>query len=187
MTTTSKVLLGTAVVAGAITAAYFFTLDDDQNPIRVKNKQLRIETEDKNANWTKEPNAEKWKLGVGNPTTATEYFVTVYGANPATTCVSPMTGSEVAIQYKLPDGTEQNFTFRLVGIGSSPNKEPELEASTPMTAENHRPKVKKLRRTTENVIGAITSLTVRGGTTTSTCTFPDDRLVAVELCMHNCS
>ena len=189
ITTTRNVLLITALGAGAIAAAtilYLSLADDDQNPIRVKNKQLRIETEDKNAKWTKRASQEKWTLGIGNPTSATEYVVTAYGADP--TCITPMRGDEVEIQYEVA-GAAEKFTFRLVPIGSSANREPELEASTAMTADNAGPKVKKLRRTAEtgSVVGAITSMKVSGGGTSSNCSFPKDRRVAVELCMHNCS
>jgi hypothetical protein len=171
-------------------------VSDDENPIRVKNKELRIESEDKEGAWTKVPNpggSEKWRLNVANRYSATQYVVTAYGANPdPEACKNQLTGTIVQVAYKYPNTaqgqppeTTQTFTFTLVQSGQ--NTVPLLESTAPMT-ENNAKKVKKLRMSDDKV-GGITELTVKKDLSDAgtSCSFPADRRVAVEICMHNCS
>jgi hypothetical protein len=180
ITFSKRAILATALFATAIAVATWFLLgtDDDRNPIRVKNKLLRIESEDKQGSWVKPGAAEKWKLDANNRKSASEYIVTTYGADG---CIDVMRGTTVEIRYEFPNTGAQarTITFSLQLNGNK--TEPVLDSSVPMTADNSN-KVKKLRMT-DDVQGAITRLVV-GGTT---CTFPTDRRVSVELCMHNCS
>jgi hypothetical protein len=189
ITISKRALVFTVLAAAAVGTATFIYLkvfvDDDQNPIRVRNKQLQIETEDAKAHWAKKSGeAKKWILDGHNPKDVAEYVVTAYGANG---CLDPLKGKEVVITYEV-SGSPVTFAFRLAPKNPGSTKlEPELDAGVDMTADNSAPKVKKLHRTDQSVIGAITSLTVSNGTAPGNCTFPADRRVAVELCMHNCS
>lgn len=195
---TRRVIVGASLVAaGALGTLLILRLlagDDDENPIRVKNKELRIESEDKEGAWTKVPAAsEKWRLNVANRYSATQYVVTAYGANPdPEACKNQLTGTIVEVAYKYPNNaqgqppeTTQTLTFSLVQSG--PKTVPLLDSTTPMTEDNSK-KVKKLRMSDDKV-GGITRLTVKKDLSDAgtSCSFPADRRVAVEICMHNCS
>jgi hypothetical protein len=169
----------TAVGVAALAVGVFFLLadDEDRNPIRVKNKQLRIETDGKP--WVKPGGGETWKPNHPNGKSVNAYQVSVFGANePA--CATLLHSATVVVRYAFPNaGTQpRTFTFRFQQTGSK--SEPVIDAPVPMTAENNTNN-KKLRMT-DDTQGAITEAVV--GTTT--CTFPTDRRVTLELCMHNC-
>lgn len=187
ITFSRRALLLTALfAAGVVVATLFVTKfllgSDDENPIRVRNKQLRIETYEKN--WVKTGATEKWKMNNANPTASNEYIVTAYGANPQ--CTNIMRGTSVVITYEIPSASPdvrpevRTLSFALE-LNSAGKPIPVLTPSVAMTADNS--KKRKFLKMTDDKLGAIASVEVAG----TTCTFPSDRRVEVELCLHNCS
>ena len=178
-------LITTLAVASLIAVTYFVTKfvlgSEDENPIRVRNKQLRIETYDRN--WIKTGGTEKWKMTNANPTASQQYTVTAYGANPG--CIDPMTATTVEIRYSIPSTSGGNPEVRTLSFSLELNPAgkpiPVVVPSIPMTADNS--KKRKILSMNDDKLGGISELVV-GGTT---CTFPTDRRVEVELCLHNCS
>ena len=192
ITISRRALLLTAVAAAALIALTLFLLgprlsDEDRNPIRVKNKKLRIETEDKDAKWHKPGAAGKWRLDVGNRLTTDRYTVTAFGADPAAECPAQMSGNSVEFQFQAgPNLHVLTFSFQPQSSGANPKLEPVLDTASTLKDDNSK-KVKKLQIDGDPE-GAITSLIVRDAATQiGKCSFPGDRRVIVELCMHNCS
>lgn len=191
ITLSKRALLLVAVAAAAlvVTAMFLLTTDDDQNPIRVKNKQLFIETESKD-HWDKPGASEKWHLKGGSHHDADQYTVAAFGANPDgdNACLKPLLGEAAEIQFQVTNGPLVVFTFNLEQVGNK--NEPAVTVSgATMSADNSK-KVKRLRiNAGPNALeGAITQLVVRkAGNPDATCTFPADRKVLVELCVHSCS
>lgn len=192
ITLSKRAILGLAVAAAGlfvVTLYFLSAADDDQNPIRVKNKQLFIETESKD-HWDKPGASEKWRLKGGSHHDADQYTVTAFGANPegANACLKSLPGQEAEIQFQVTNGPLVVFTFNLERVGNK--NEPAVTVSNAtMTADNAK-KVKRLRiNAGPNALeGAITQLVVRNaGNPDATCTFPPDRKVLVELCVHSCS
>lgn len=196
ITLSKRAILGLAVGAAALGVAVFFltTTEDDQNPIRVKNKQLLIEMEDKDAKWKKLPlAAEKWRVEVGNKLASDLYTVTAYGANPEGTnpCLQPLQGDTAEIQFRLTTGQVAILTFTLPKFGDK--SEPQLEVSGATMKEDNEPKkVKRLQMNnpsggTTPAEGTITQLSVlKAGAAVGACSFPADRKVLIELCTHRC-
>lgn len=193
ITLSKRAILGLAVAAAGlfvVTLYFLSTADDDQNPIRVKNKQLLIETEDKDAKWHKPGAGEKWRLDVGNRESSEQYTVTAYGANPdaGNPCLKPLEGEEAEIQFQVTNGPLTVFTFNLERVGNKNQPAVSVSGAT-MSADNSN-KVKRLRPNAgpNQLEGSITQLVVRkAGAPVATCSFPADRKVLVELCMHSCS
>ena len=187
ITISRRALLITAVAVAALVVVTYFVMklfvlgSEDENPIRVRNKQLRIETYDRN--WIKPGAAEKWKMNNANPTASQQYTVTAYGANPG--CIDPMTATTVEIRYSIPSTTGGNPEVRTLSFSLELNPAgkavPVLVPSVQMTADNS--KKRKILSMVDDKLGGLSELVV-GNTT---CTFPTDRRVEVELCLHNCS
>jgi hypothetical protein len=168
-------------VAALVIKKFFLVLgSEDENPIRVRNKQLRIETYERN--WIKTGGIEKWKMNNANPTASTQFTVFAYGANAG--CIDPMTSTTVEIRYAIPSASGNpevrtlSFSLELNPAGKPI---PILTPSVPLAADNS--KRRKILSMTDDKLGAITEVTVGP----KTCTFPSDRRVEVELCLHNCS
>lgn len=186
ITISRRALLMTAVIAaaliiGTLIVTRFILGSEDENPIRVRNKQLRIETFEKN--WVKVGGVEKWKMNNANPTASSQYTVTAYGANPD--CIDSMTATTAEIRYSIPSSSGGNPEVRTLSFSIELNPAgkpiPVLVPSVAMTEDNS--KKRKILSMTDDKLGAISELTVG----TKTCTFPSDRRVEVELCLHNCS
>lgn len=192
LTLSRRTLVLAVVAAAGLVALTLFLLgprlaDEDRNPIRVKNKKLSIETEDKDAKWHKPGAAGKWRLDVSNRVTTDRYTVTAFGADPVAECPAPMTGNSVEIQFQAgPNLHVLTFSFQPQSSGGNPKLEPVLDTASSLQEDNSK-KVKKLR-INGDPDGAITSLVVRDGANqTGKCSFPGDRRVSIELCMHSCS
>lgn len=174
----------------AVACTRFRTLNDDENPIRVKNKILLFETEGKNSKWEPDRDssaANKWRVK-GNKHAGDQYEVNAYGS---TNCLTPIRGETVDIVFDIHNSSGQvvetkKFTFKLEDVQNG--KEPSLQAEEPMSADNG-PFLKKLKfARTQDPGGAIREVTVHAGTSTTTCKFVEDVRVRVlvELCRGGC-
>jgi hypothetical protein len=187
ITLTKTVILTTAALGAATSLGCntFRPLSDDENPIRVRNEQLRIETYERD--WVPVGNTGKWRINNGNPTESTEYTVTVYGSKPESNCNGVMRAPNVDVEYAIPRPSGQSPDLRTFKFAiESPNpsggrKVPILTPSVRMTPDNsHNWKILRME---QDDVGAISHVVIGG----KTCDFPGDRRVEVELCVHNCS
>ena len=184
---TKRLVVGLSLVAaGAVGTLIVLKLttgaSDDENPIRVRNKTLEFESEASQSEWTAD-GSTKWRLKK-NKHVSNLFEVNAFGSPD---CVAPLSGISVEVVFQLDAGERRTFTFTAETESSGQKKEPVVDVGNVSMAADNGGYKKKLR-TNPQLSGHITQVTVRpeSGNAT-TCSFPAEPRVLVELCREKCS
>jgi hypothetical protein len=172
-----------AAVVGGILIISKLRAADDENPIRVRNKTLEFESEAAQGEWVTE-GSTKYRLKKNKHPSAV-FEVNAFGSS---NCVTPLNGVTVEVQFELDAGAGiRTFTFTTADeSGGNPKKEPIVDVGqVPMSADNSG--YKKKLRPNPQLTGHITQVIVtsQAGAPT-TCSFPAEPRVMVELCRQAC-
>jgi hypothetical protein len=189
---TKRLVVGLSLVAAGVVGTLIVLrltaplADDDENPIRVRNKTLEFESEASRSEWVPE-GTTKWRLKK-NKHASDVFEVNAFGSSsPA--CLTPLSGTSVEVVFQPDSGGDPvTFTFKAedeVEPEKEKKKEPTVEVgNVSMTADNGSYK-KKLRPS--QLQGHITQITVTRQTGSATiCSFPAEPRVLVELCRQQC-
>lgn len=179
------ILAAVAAAAGTLACTKLRLGDEDENPIRVRNKILHFDTEGKQSSWVPDRrDGRRWRLKKNKHGTNV-YEVIAYGTN-SSGCLDPLKATTVDVVFEVA-GSSKRFVFTIdeeeAGSGNEPVVYPQ---DVTMSADNSG-FTKKLR-IADNPQGAITRITVTPPSGSPiTCEFPTDRRVLVELCRNQCS